>query len=108
MNESEYYAGEFTDDDLNALANAGGVLLGGIRILRNADPKRIMEDRENWSNSTFYLKYWQLQNVNAITEFSGLLSGLGNTRTADDSPLGVRPEGRAKVRRAVVRAKVAH
>ena len=23
MNESEYYAGEFTDDDLNALANVG-------------------------------------------------------------------------------------
>ena len=27
MNESEYYAGEFTDDDLNALANAGGTYL---------------------------------------------------------------------------------
>jgi hypothetical protein len=27
MNESEYYAGEFTDDDLNALANAGDTYL---------------------------------------------------------------------------------
>jgi hypothetical protein len=27
MNESEYYAGEFTDADLNALADAGEVYL---------------------------------------------------------------------------------
>jgi hypothetical protein len=27
MNESEYYAGEFTDDDLNALAIAGDAYL---------------------------------------------------------------------------------
>jgi hypothetical protein len=27
MNESEYYAGEFTDDDLNALAIAGDTYL---------------------------------------------------------------------------------
>ena len=70
MNESEYYAGEFTDADLNALADAGELYL---------------------EESGFSMIPTQEELKSLAREGNTLL-------TADASPLGARPKSRTQFR----------
>ena len=60
MNESEYYAGQFTDTDLNALADAGEFYLDESGFFLMPTQKGMQELTQMGNNLLFMDWFWTL------------------------------------------------